>query len=450
MKIFRPAATAIVSLALAACTSVPPRQDRVDVATAVTRAGLGAPRLPAAGEGYLSAAWFEAPLTPDRAVQGALLNNPRVRAELARLDAAQAERIQAGLLRNPMASLMALRPEGGGRLELEYSLMFNLFDLFARSRRIDAADAAQRQVEADVIGRLVAIAQDTQDSYYAAVIAAAKRQVRREQQAVDDEILRLLQAQARQGAVSSTAVLAQQAIASMQAHEVASADAALIQATAALARQLGLPSAKALALPDALPAFVFPGLDAPALQALAMARNPGLQAASAAVERARVERELQSGMLRTADPTVGPKGMRETGGMTLAGVDLQVLLPVFDTGQARRDLAGAQVAQAEFVAEAVRRQVPLEVERSLGTLVAADLAAGHADHHLVQQEQLQRLARRNYEQGVADRATYLQARRSRLDSVMQRLDAHKARWTALVDMERATGAATLVEASASP
>ena len=43
-------------------------------------------------------------LTVDRAVQAALLNNPQVRAELTRLDAAQAELIQAGLLRNPMGS----------------------------------------------------------------------------------------------------------------------------------------------------------------------------------------------------------------------------------------------------------------------------------------------------------------------------------------------------------
>lgn len=450
MKIHRATVTTMLSLALAACTSAPPRQDRVDVAAAVTRAGIGAPRLPSAGAGYLDAAWFEVPLTTDRAVQGALLNNPLVRAELARLDAAQAEQIQAGLLRNPMASLMALRPEGGGRLELEYSLMFNLFDLFTRSRRMDAADAAQRQVEADVIGRLVAMAQDTQDAYYAAIIAEDRLQVRREQQAIDDELLRLLQGQAGQGAVPATAVLAQQALASMQAHEVASAQTALIQAQAALAQQLGLSSPKALTLPGSRPAFTFPGLDAPALQALAIARSPGLQVASAAVDRARIERELQSGLLRTADPVLGPKGMRETGGMTLAGLDVQVLLPVFDTGQARRALAGAQVAQAEFAAEAIRRRVPLEVERSLGILVAANVAAGHAEHHLAQQSQLQRLARRNYEQGVADRASYLQASRSRLDSDMQLLDARQARWRALVDLERATGTASLSAATSAP
>ena len=100
-----------------------------------------------------------------------MLNNPRVRGELARLDEAQAERVQAGLLRNPLVSLTALRPEGGGRFELDYSLMLSLFDLFTRSRRTAVADAAQRRVEAEVIGQLIAIAQDTQAAYYDALIA---------------------------------------------------------------------------------------------------------------------------------------------------------------------------------------------------------------------------------------------------------------------------------------
>src|SRR5690606_8363230 len=41
-----------------------------------------------------------------------LVNSPRVRAELATLGIAQAERVQAGLLTNPALMIGALRPEG--------------------------------------------------------------------------------------------------------------------------------------------------------------------------------------------------------------------------------------------------------------------------------------------------------------------------------------------------
>lgn len=446
----RLATAVLLSLLSAACVSTPAGRDDAAVDAAVAHAGIGAPRLPSGGEGYLDASWFTEPLTPERAVQGALLNNPRVRGELARLDEAQAERVQAGLLRNPLLSLTALRPEGGGRFELDYGLMLSLFDLVSRSGRTAVADAAQRRVEAEVVGQLIAIAQDTQAAYYDALIAEAKLRVRREQQAVDGDVLRLSQRQAGQGAVLATEVLQQQALTSMQAHEVQVAEAGLIQARAMLAQQMGLSSAAPLQLPDAMPAFAVPGLAAPALQALATAHRPDLMAAAASEDQARAEGRLQSSGLRATEPMLGPAGMRETGGMSLYGLGVEILLPVFDTGQSRRALANAKITQAGFAAEGVWRRVPLEVERALATLLAADIAVTHADHHLAQQQQLERLARRTYALGIAGRASYLQASRARLDAAMQQLDARQARWAAMVALERATGTAALATNGASP
>lgn len=433
------------SLALSACVSTPVRSDRASVSASVAQAGVGAPRLPSPGEDYPDSSWLSSPLTVDRAVQGALLHHPRVRAELARLEAAQAERVQAGLLRNPMASLMALRPQGGGRFELDYGLMQSLFDLVTRSRRVAVADAAQRRVEAEVIGQLIAMAQDTQAAYYEAVIAQAELQAQREQCAIDDEILRLLQRQAAQGARSATAILEQQAVASRQAHDVQVAEAALTEARATLAGQLGLASADALILPVLLPEFVFPSLDEPALQAFATTHRPELQAAAAAVSQARAERELQTGRLRATEPALGFAGTRESGGMSLQGLELQITLPLFDTGRARRELATAQVAQAEFAQEAVRRQVPLEVERAIALLVATNIASGHADDHLHQQKQQEQLARRNYQQGLSDRVSYLQVSRAQLSAAMEQLEAQQARWAALVALARATKTAAIAQ-----
>ena len=432
----------VLSLLLTGCASAPSGQDAASPPDAVQSA-IGAPRLPGPGEAYLDAAWFEQQLTADLIVQAALLNNPRVRLELSRLDAAQAERIQAGLVSNPMVSLMALRPEGGGRYELGYSLMQSLFDLFTRSRRIAVAQAAQRRVEAEVIVQLLTIAQDSQAAYYGALAAQAKLDLQRERLALEEESNRLLQRQASQGAVSASAAMEQQAATSMRAHEMQAADAELAQARSALAQLLGLSSASALNLPASLPAFAMPGLDAPALQALATSNRAELRAATAGIEQAKAERDLQSGALRTYEPSLGLAGARETDGMWLNGLELKVLLPVFDTGQARRDLASTQVAQAEFSAESIRRQVPLEVERALSTLATAQVAARHADHHLQQQKLLEQLARRNYEQGNSDLIAYRQSSQARLVSAQDQIDARQALWTAAVDLQRATGVAAI-------
>ncbi|OGT59582.1 MAG: hypothetical protein A3E01_05550 [Gammaproteobacteria bacterium RIFCSPHIGHO2_12_FULL_63_22] len=439
-----------LSLLGTGCATAPPQANDSQVATAVINAGSSTARLPAPDDPYLDPRFLETGLTANRAVQAALVNNPQVRAQLARLDAAQAERVQAGLLANPMLDLMALRPDGGGRIELQYSLMQDLFDLFTRSRRIAVADAASRVLEADVIGQLVALVQDTKAAYYEAIAAQALLASVRDGWALENEILQLRTGEARQGAIRASTIAEQQAIVSMQAHELQAAEAALAKARAALALQLGLPSSAGIRLPTSFPAFVLPGIDEPALQALASTHRAALAAADAGVQQARRDRELSTGVLRATQPSVGPAGMRETSGMNFAGAGLQLALPIFDTGRARRDLADAQVAQAQFSAEAVRRQVPLEVELAIANLVAADQAAGHADHHLAQQTRLETLARQTYRQGATDSSAVFDARRARLASVKDRIEAQRARWAAAVDLERATGVAVLDAAAGRP
>ena len=428
-----------LSLLAGGCTTLQPQQDYSRISDAVTRAGAPATPLPVASRQYLDPAFFDEELTVDRAAQAALANNPKVRAELARLDTAHAERVQAGLLKNPMLSLMVLRPEGGGRYELDYGLTQDLFDLFTRSRRVAVADAASDRIEAEVIGALVALVQDTRAAYFEVQVAQARVDAQHVLLRLENEALALRKRQAGSGAIAASAILEQQSAVSVQAHEAGSAQSELDRARATLAQLLGMPTAAALRLPAQLPRFVLPGLDEPGLQALAQAHRSQLQAAAAFLDETVAERSLQVGALRSTEPTLGPAGMREASGMSLYGGSVQVSLPVFDTGRARRDIAAARVAQAEFAAQSVRRQVPLEVEVAIARLLAADAAAKAADHHLQQQRQLETLAHRIYRQGAADASGYFQARRALLASVMDQLDSQQARWDALIALERATG-----------
>ena len=429
-----------LSVLLIGCTTAPVRDDS-RVQNSVGIAGVGAPRLPANGESYLDDAWFAEPLTANRAVQAALLNNPQVRAELTRLDATQAERIQAGLLRNPMGSLMVLRPEGGGRFELDYSLVQSLFDLFTRTKRIDMANAAQARVQAEVMLQLVRIAQDAEAAYFDAIAAKAVLHLQQEQLALEKNTLSLQTRQAKQGALPSSTVLAQAAAASIMAHDLRVAEGNQTQALAALAKLLGLSSSKALQLSDHLLPLPLALLNEPELQALAEKHRPELFAANASVEQTRAEKKLQTGALRNTDPSLGLGGVRESGGLSLNGLSAQISLPIFDTGRARSDLADAKIAQAQYQAEAVRRFIPLEVERALATLIVSTKAIEHADHHVWQQQQLEKLAMRNYQQGNGDYLRVVDAKRARLVSQMQQIQAQQMQRTAFVDLERATGMA---------
>ncbi|MGH8050718.1 MAG: TolC family protein, partial [Arenimonas sp.] len=293
-----------LGILLAGCVATPVRDDS-RVQNTIANVGIGAPRLPTNGESYLDDAWFAEPLSLERAVQAALLNNPQVRAELSRLDAAQAERIQAGLLRNPMGSLMVLRPEGGGRYELDYSLVQSLFDLFTRSGRVAVADIAQERVQAEVMMQLVLITQNTEVAYYEVMAAKDALHLQQERLELEQNTLNLQTRQARQGIVSSSVVLTQQTAVSMQAHALRTAETEQIKAMSALAQLQGLSSTKSLLLPEHLPALQFADFNEPELQALAIKHRPDLIAANAGVDQARAEKQLQTGVLRATDPSLG-------------------------------------------------------------------------------------------------------------------------------------------------
>ena len=429
-----------LGILLVGCAATPIRDDS-RIQQAIAGAAVGAARLPTNGESYLDDAWFSQELTLERAVQAALLNNPQVRAELSRLDAAQAERIQAGLLRNPMGSLMLLRPEGGGRFELDYSLMQSLFDLFTRSRRVAVADIAQERVQAEVMMQLVQITQNTEAAYYEALIAKDALRLQQEMLELEQSNLNLQTRQARQGIVSSSLVLSQQAALSAQTYALGNAQAKQIQALSALAQLLGLSSTKLLVLPDHLPALQFADFKEPELQALAMKHRPDLVAANAIIEQVRAEKKLQTGVLRVTEPSLGLGGIRESSGFSLNGLSAQISLPIFDTGRARGALADAQIAQAQYRAEVTGRLIPLEVERALATLLVNAKALEQSDYQVRRQQQLEKLALRNYQQGNGEYMKLVDARRLRLAAQSEQIQAQQILRGALVELERATGVA---------
>ena len=70
-------------------------------------------------------------LTPDDAVQIALLNNRELQAVYSELGVAQADLVQAGLLSNPIFDAAVKFPtSGGGRPDLELGAAMNFLEYF--------------------------------------------------------------------------------------------------------------------------------------------------------------------------------------------------------------------------------------------------------------------------------------------------------------------------------
>ncbi|MWK54337.1 RND transporter, partial [Escherichia coli] len=70
------------------------------------------------------------PLTAETAVEVAFLNNRGLQANLNSLGIAESELVRAGRLANPLFSFSRMR-EGGGVVEIERSVVFNVLGLIA-------------------------------------------------------------------------------------------------------------------------------------------------------------------------------------------------------------------------------------------------------------------------------------------------------------------------------
>jgi outer membrane protein TolC len=111
------------------------------------------------------------PLTPDSAVQIALLNNRGLQAAYEELGIAEAEFVQATRLPNPKFSFARLSRAGSAAIEIERSLTFNVLGIVTmpivwdiETRRFEAA---KQRAASDVLR----LAYDTRRAFFAAVAA---------------------------------------------------------------------------------------------------------------------------------------------------------------------------------------------------------------------------------------------------------------------------------------
>jgi outer membrane protein TolC len=204
------------------------------------------------------------------------------------------------------------------------------------------------------------------------------------------------------------------------------AEGALAQARSTLADGLGLSAAVALRLPNEPSVPDFGELDEAQLRQLAFAHRPELRAAQAAVRQAQAERALQGAALRNAEPALGPAGMRESGGMRLDGVGLQISLPVFDSGRARAAIAETKVQDAQFRAEAQRRRISLDVALAVERIAITRIGLAQAERALREVERAAELQFRSHQAGNSDATTLLAARSAILDASLRVLAGREA------------------------
>jgi outer membrane protein, heavy metal efflux system len=483
------AALLLAILTVSGCATVSPQPDYERVRRHVEQAtGVPRPTSPA-DDAFIAARVAEllsGGLTSDKAVQLALLNNPRLRAELLTVGMGRAQVVQSTLFTNPVLTLSTRWPDGGGMSNLEFGISQNIAELWQIPLRTKAAEHDLERTILEVARNASVTALEAKAAYFKAVRADRDAEIARQNVDVTRQLVDLARARREAGAGSEVDVnlaRARQMDSQLQARR---AEVTAVEARSDVARLCGLATPpEELALAEPLPEPAAWTLAAEDVIAVAREQRLDVRAvrqlvdaaqARVALEKTRFLRSLEVGLSveRSERASRGDRNWladaawatAEAGELTtpslrarepvstdwVVGPTLGIEVPLFDQNQAQIAKAEYERQQAQEALVALDRELAQQAHVALKRAqVAAENARVYHDDYLPLQEASLQLAEEAYRVGRTPLLTVLDVQRGLLEARAGYVAALADAGLALVELERVAGLpiAALLDAPAS-
>lgn len=427
---------------LAGCASVPADWGRADVGQMTAERGRALPQVPDA-KAFTDQA-LRAPLTADTAVQLALINNPVVRREAARLGFAAAEVYDAGRLANPTFSLTRLVGDssaGANVPQLTLGIAFNFVNLLFLPANNRYAQGQFEAAKLSVGAAALDLAAEVEAAWYMAVGADQLAQMRGAAAKAQRASVELGQRFFDAGNISRRELAMEQAAASQATLAEISARAEAVGARSQLNRLMGL-NADQNAWPlDARLAEPLPQEDdVKELQRLSL--DGRLDVASAR-RRAQTIADRFGFTRRTRfinGVQIGAERERDYDGSLNAGPTLELELPLFNWGGGRVAAITAALNQAE--AELDERVLDASNEVQLGAArvgAARALAEQYRSALIPQREAIVARAQEEQNYMLIGIFEVILAKQQEYDAYAGYIEAVRDYWTARAELSRAVG-----------
>lgn len=379
-------------------------------------------------------------LAADEAVQIALLNNQNLQATYEELGIAQAELVEAGLLKNP-ALTVEVRFPGRPKNPLELDLTQEFLTLLYLPMRKRAAGAAFEAAKLRVTNEVLHTAAKVKAAFYRAQgaeqLVDMRRSITQATEASFEAARRLHDA----GNITDLTFAQERAL-----HEQAKIDLARAEAEALDAREelnalmgaWGTDTRWTIAprLPD-LPQLE---VQETGLESLAVSQRLDLAAARQEVDQAAQSLGLTRRTALFSEATVHAHYEREPEGDSTAGPGLELPLPIFNQGQPAIAAAQARLRQSQRRHAALAVEVRAQVRRARNRMIAArDRAAYYGRvvvplrHEIVQQTQLQ------FNAMLVGIFQLLEAKKDEIDAGREYVEAITEYWVARAELEHAVG-----------
>lgn len=376
-------------------------------------------------------------LTADSAVEIALLNNRDLQANYAELGIAESDLVRAGRLANPSFSFGRL--SGGGAVEIDRAVLFNVLGLFTMplAKQVEQRRFEQAQLQAAY--ETVGVAGEARKAFFEAVTAQQLVGYFGQVKEAADASNELARRMAAAGNFNKLAQMREQSFYSDATAQLARAQHQVVAARERLTRVLALDSDQLeFKLPERLPDLPSAPAEPRDAEQTAMDKRLDVLMAKRATEATAKSLGLTKTTRFINVFNVGYQNQSNTGESRKNGYEIELELPLFDFGSARVARAEATYLQSVNRTAQVAINARSEVRESYSAYrTAYDLARHYRDEVVPLRKRISDENLLRYNGMLASVFELLADSKDQIASVTGAVEALRDYWVAQTNLQSA-------------
>ena len=381
-------------------------------------------------------------LTPETAVQIALLSNPELQAVYEDLGITQADVVEAGLLENPVLFGRARFPNKSGESNnYEFEITQNFLNILMLPARKKLSAVRFEQVKLNVADEVIRLIAGVRKSYFSALGARQIRDLRNEITAAAGNSFELGRRLHAAGNISDLQLATENAHFEQSRIELANSETALLDAREQLTRLMGLWGAQTdWRLPGQLPEMPSEEIPLAHLESMAIENRLDLAAEKKAVEALAHALGITVDWRWIGHIEVGVSTERETDRTWITGPSLAIELPIFNQRQADIVRLEAQLRRSQKRLTAQAIDIRSEVRSLRNRLI---MQRNLIDHFLRTvlplRERIVDLTLKKYNYMLTGAFDLIMAKQQEFEAYQKYLEALRDYWIIRADIQRSLG-----------
>jgi cobalt-zinc-cadmium efflux system outer membrane protein len=385
---------------------------------------------------------LEDQLTPEAAVQIALLNNPELQAVYEDLGITQADVVEAGLLENPVIFGQARRPNKSEEsTNYEFGITQNFLNILMQPARKRLSTIHFDQVKLQVADEVIRLVAEVRKSYFTALGAGQIRDLRNQITAAAGSSFELAGRLHAAGNIGDLDLAKEYALFEQTRLEMAHSEATLLDAREHLTRLMGLWGSQInWRLPEQLPDIPIDEMPLEQLESMAIENRLDLAAERKGVEALAQALGITIDWRWVGQIEVGVSTERETDRTWVTGPSLAIELPIFNQRQADIARLEAQLRRSQKRLTAQAIDIRSEVRSLRNRLI---LQRNVIDHYrqtvLPLREKIVNLTLKKYNYMLLGAFDLLAAKQQEFEAHQKYYEALRDYWIIRAEMQRSLG-----------